>query len=162
MSPPGSASTCRPVTPIHQAYNACRMFRKFRILLLLLVLATVALSAWRANARLTSWEHSVHIALYPVAADDSPTTARYVAQLGADDFAEIGEWLRPTDSAAGKRHAVHAPSFELGERVFFTRGDVVPSGIRTPVHKGVDHVVVQHRMTTGLGQNLVVSHHESN
>ena len=45
------------------------MFRKFRILLLL-VLATVALSAWRANARLTSWEHSVHIALYPVAADD--------------------------------------------------------------------------------------------
>ena len=88
------------------------MFRKFRILLLLLVLATVALSAWRANARLTSWEHSVHIALYPVAADDSPTTARYVAQLGADDFAEIGEWLRPTDSAAGKRHAVHAPSFE--------------------------------------------------
>ena len=65
MSPPGSASTCRPVTPIHQAYNACRMFRKFRILLLL-VLATVALSAWRANARLTSWEHSVHIALYPV------------------------------------------------------------------------------------------------
>ena len=111
MSPPGSASTCRPVTPIHQAYNACRMFRKFRILLLL-VLATVALSAWRANARLTSWEHSVHIALYPVAADDSPTTARYVAQLGADDFAEIGEWLRPTDSAAGKRHAVHAPSFE--------------------------------------------------
>lgn len=90
------------------------MFRKFRILLLLLVLATVALSAWRANARLTSWEHSVHIAHYPVAADDSPTTARYVAQLGADDFAEIGEWLRPTDSAAGKRHAVHAPSFTLG------------------------------------------------
>lgn len=78
------------------------MFRKLRILLLLLVLATVALSAWRANARLTSWEHSVHIALYPVAADDSPATARYVAQLGADDFAEIGEWLQEESRRYGK------------------------------------------------------------
>jgi hypothetical protein len=78
------------------------MFRKLRILLLLLVLATVALSAWRTNTRLTSWEHSVHIVLYPVAADDSPATARYVAQLSTDDFADISEWLQEESRRYGK------------------------------------------------------------
>jgi len=70
------------------------MFRKFRILLLLLVLATVGLGAWRANSRLTAWEHSVHVAIYPIAADDSPATARFVGELNNDSFAAIGEWLQ--------------------------------------------------------------------
>lgn len=78
------------------------MFRKFRIFLLLLVLATVALGAWRANSRLTAWEHTVHVALYPIAADDSPTTARYIAQLDADSFAEIGQWLEDEIRGYGK------------------------------------------------------------
>lgn len=76
------------------------MFRKFRILLLLLVLATVGLGAWRANSRLTAWEHSVHVAIYPIAADDSPATARFVGELNNDSFAEIGEWLQEES----KRH----------------------------------------------------------
>ncbi|MDR1994273.1 hypothetical protein [Azonexus sp.] len=78
------------------------MFRKFRILLLLLVLATVALGAWRASSRLTAWEHTVHVALYPIAADDSPATARYIAQLDADSFAEIGQWLEGEIRGYGK------------------------------------------------------------
>lgn len=78
------------------------MFRKIRILLLLLVLATVALGAWRANARLTAWEHSVHVALYPIAADDSPATARYIHSLDADSTAEIGQWLEGESRRYGK------------------------------------------------------------
>ncbi|MDR0777009.1 MAG: hypothetical protein LBE81_10300 [Azonexus sp.] len=78
------------------------MFRKFRIFLLLLVLATVALGAWRASSRLTAWEHTVHVALYPIAADDSPATARYIAQLDADSFAEIGQWLEGEIRGYGK------------------------------------------------------------
>jgi hypothetical protein len=78
------------------------MFRKIRILLLLLILATVALGAWRANARLTAWQNSVHVALYPIAADDSPATARYIAQLDADAVAEIGEWLQEEARRYGK------------------------------------------------------------
>ena len=46
------------------------MFRKFRILILLVVLATVGLGAWRANARLSTWQHTVHVAIYPIPADD--------------------------------------------------------------------------------------------
>ncbi len=70
------------------------MFRKLRILILLLVLATVGLSTWRANSRLTAWEHTVHVAIYPIAADDSPVTAAYVRSLDKDSFAEMAEWMQ--------------------------------------------------------------------
>lgn len=78
------------------------MFRKFRILLLLIVLATVGLGAWRANSRLTAWEHTIHVAIYPVAADDSPATARFIAELSNDSFADIGEWLQGQSNKYGR------------------------------------------------------------
>ena len=83
------------------------MFKKFRILLLLLVLATVGLGAWRANARLTAWEHTVHVAIYPVAADDSPTTARFVSELNAEQFAEIAQWLQSESEHYARSPAVN-------------------------------------------------------
>lgn len=78
------------------------MFRKIRIFLLLFILATVALGAWRSGNRLTAWEHSIHVALYPVAADDSPATAGYIGQLDADSVAEIGQWIEGESRRYGK------------------------------------------------------------
>lgn len=78
------------------------MFKKFRILILLLILATVALGAWRANSRLTAWEHTVHVAIYPVAADDSPATARFIKDLDNDSFADIGQWLQGQSEHYGR------------------------------------------------------------
>ena len=78
------------------------MFRKFRILILLFILATVAVGAWRANARLMAWEHTVHVALYPIAADDSPATRRFVAELDPDAFAGISEWLQVQTAIHGR------------------------------------------------------------
>lgn len=78
------------------------MFRKFRILILLLILATVGLGAWRANSRLTAWEHTIHVAIYPIAGDDSPQTARFVAELGSDDFADIAQWLQEQSDRHGR------------------------------------------------------------
>lgn len=78
------------------------MFRKFRILILLLVLATVALGAWRANARLTAWEHTVHVAVYPIAADDSPNTAKFIGELNDESYAEIGQWLQEQTTRFGR------------------------------------------------------------
>lgn len=69
------------------------MFRKFRILILLLALAGVAFAAWRAETRLTAWEHTVFVGLYPIAADNSPATAAYLTALDDDSFAEIGSWI---------------------------------------------------------------------
>lgn len=78
------------------------MFHKFRILILLLILATVALGAWRVNSRLTAWEHTIHVAIYPIAGDDSPATARFIGELSNDDFADIAQWLQEQSDAHGR------------------------------------------------------------
>lgn len=78
------------------------MFRTFRILILLLILATVGLSAWRSNSRLTAWENTVHVALYPIAGDDAPSTQAYLAQLDNSQFAEIAEWIQAETQRYGK------------------------------------------------------------
>jgi len=83
------------------------MFRKLRILVLLLILATVGLGAWRANSRLTAWENTIHVAIYPIAADDSAASRRYINELQGDSFDEIGEWLQGQTNHYG--HAVLQP-----------------------------------------------------
>lgn len=70
------------------------MFRRLRIAVLLVILATVALGAWRSGTRATEWKHTLHATVYPIAADDSPQTRAGVAQLSADDFAPIADWLQ--------------------------------------------------------------------
>ena len=78
------------------------MLRKLRILALLLILATVGLGAWRANARLTAWEHTIHVAIYPIAADDSPAAAAYVRTLDNESFDEISRWLQAQTDHFGR------------------------------------------------------------
>jgi hypothetical protein len=89
-------------TPLHERHQTLHlgMFRKFRIAILIFILATVGLGTWRANARLTTWEHSVHVAIYPIAADDSPATRNYLNRLSIDSFEDIAQWMQ-TES---KRH----------------------------------------------------------
>jgi hypothetical protein len=78
------------------------MFRKLRILILLIILATVGLGAWRSSVRLTAWEHTVQIAIYPIAADDSPATARFIGELNNDGFADIGQWMQEQSGRYGR------------------------------------------------------------
>jgi len=78
------------------------MFRKFRILILLLALATVALAAWRAESRLTAWERTIHVALYPIAGDNSAKTASYLETLDNDSFQEISQWIDQEMQRYGK------------------------------------------------------------
>ncbi len=77
------------------------MFRQFRILILLLILATVGLSAWRSNSRLTAWEHTIHVAIYPIAGDNSPATAAYMSGLNDESFSEIAQWLQQQTEKQG-------------------------------------------------------------
>ncbi len=69
------------------------MFRSFRILILLLVLFGVALGNWLARARSTSWEHSLRMVVFPIDADGSPATARYIASLSRETFAPIDAFV---------------------------------------------------------------------
>ncbi|HRP97559.1 MAG TPA: hypothetical protein PL143_15060 [Rhodocyclaceae bacterium] len=78
------------------------MSRRLRILVLLFILATVALNEWRTDVRLTSWENTVHVGIYPVAADDSPVSARFVAALDDDQFAGIAEWMQQQSDRWGR------------------------------------------------------------
>lgn len=91
------------------------MFRKLRIALLLFILATVALGAWRAKARATDWRSSLLVAIYPIAADDSPRARDYIAGLSDESFEDIEAWiegeakrygidvLRPVDISLARR-----------------------------------------------------------
>ena len=78
------------------------MFKKIRVFILLVILASVALGTWRANSRITSWQNTVHVAIYPIAADNSANTARFIADLNAESFADIGEWVQDESRRYGR------------------------------------------------------------
>lgn len=77
------------------------MFKRIRLAVLLFILATVALGQWRTESRLTEWRNSVHVAVYPMAGDESPVTTRYLATLGEDHFEPIAEFLAGEASRHG-------------------------------------------------------------
>jgi hypothetical protein len=68
-------------------------FKLLRVLILLLVLLIVALSTWQDRYRSTRWQEPLYVAIYPIAADESPVTSNYVAALEADRFKPIDRFF---------------------------------------------------------------------
>jgi hypothetical protein len=68
-------------------------FKTLRVGILLLVLLLVALTAWQDRYRSTRWREPLYVAIYPIAADDSPITARYLAELEAERFKPIDRFF---------------------------------------------------------------------
>lgn len=68
-------------------------WKAIRVGLLLLVLAVVALKALLWRQRLAAWDHTLWVAVYPIAGDDSPATRDYIAALRAADFDPIEEFM---------------------------------------------------------------------
>lgn len=64
-------------------------FKMLRILFLLLVLLVVALTTWQDRYRSTQWRTPLYVAIFPIAADDSPVTLSYVAAVDAQLFKPI-------------------------------------------------------------------------
>jgi hypothetical protein len=69
------------------------VFRFFRITVLLLVLLVVALTTWHDGIRSTRWTVPLYVAIYPVAADASPLTLKYVRALNAETFQPIDRFF---------------------------------------------------------------------
>ncbi len=69
------------------------MWRRIRIALLLLILTTVIVDTWRTKYRVTSWNNSLRAVVYPINADGSSNTERYIAQLHADQFDALEDYL---------------------------------------------------------------------
>lgn len=72
-----------------------------RILILLLVLLVVALTTWQDRYLSTRWHDSLYVAIYPVAADDSPVTRAYIAALDVERFKPIDRFFA---REAGRYH----------------------------------------------------------
>jgi hypothetical protein len=78
------------------------VWKLIRIGLLLFVLAVVAQNAWVARSRTAEWKRSLHVAIYPIRADTSNASERYVSELRKPAFDPIEDFFR----AEGKRYGV--------------------------------------------------------
>lgn len=67
--------------------------RTLRISLLLVILVAVAGDAWLTRMRTTDWSESLWVSVYPINADGSPATERYIASLGNESFVAVEEFL---------------------------------------------------------------------
>jgi hypothetical protein len=69
------------------------LIKRLRIGVLALILVFVAYGAWMERYRSTRWTAPLFAAIYPIAADDSPVTQRYLATLDAAHFAPIDRFF---------------------------------------------------------------------
>ena len=69
------------------------MWKQVRILILLVILLIVAVRAWEDRASSTSWKAPLWVGLFPVSADDSPITQKYVDTVRPEDFTDIEEFF---------------------------------------------------------------------
>ena len=96
-------SNRRPARDAHPSSRACRqLFKAVRITILLFILLFVAASAWLTKSRSTDWNNSLWIKIYPINADGSDESAKYIASLTAEDFAPIEDFVAREASRYGK------------------------------------------------------------
>ena len=92
------------------------MFKAIRITILLLILAFVALSTWLSAARSTDWDNSLWVKVYPINADGSEATARYINTLDVEVFAGIEAFIAREAERYGQ--SVSRPvRMELGQLI---------------------------------------------
>ena len=70
------------------------MFKAIRIGILLFILFFVAVNTWLTQARSTDWNNSLWVKIYPINADGSETSDRYIEA----SIAMISRTLRPLSS----------------------------------------------------------------
>jgi hypothetical protein len=70
-----------------------KAFKALRIAVLLLILLAVALTTWQDRYLSTRWHNPLFVAIYPIAADDSPVTRSYVDALDGERFKSIDRFF---------------------------------------------------------------------
>ena len=68
-------------------------FKMLRVAILLGVLLLVAVTTCQERYLSTRWHDPLYVAIYPIAADDSPVTQAYVAALDAERFKPIDRFF---------------------------------------------------------------------
>lgn len=109
------------------------MFKALRVALLLLVLLTVSVSSWLTQARSTDWNNSLWAKVYPINADGSAATQRYIDALELEDFESIETFIERETGKFGRQ--IDQPvRMELGRQI----GEQPPV---LPASKGVPQVM---------------------
>ena len=80
-------------TRARPAPERVRWWKTLRIAALLLILALVALTTWQDRYRSTRWREPLFVAIYPMAADESPATIRYVDSLDGGEFKPVDRFF---------------------------------------------------------------------
>lgn len=92
------------------------MFKALRISVLLLILVTVSLSSWLTQARSTDWNNSLWVKVYPINADRSAATQRYIDALEVEDFGGIERFIARETGKFG-RDLEQPVRMELGREI---------------------------------------------
>ena len=69
------------------------MFKAIRIGVLLLILFFVVVNTWLTQSRSTDWNNSLWVKIYPINADGSDATRRYIESLRPETFSGIEEFV---------------------------------------------------------------------
>ena len=92
------------------------MFKKVRISILLFILFFVAVSTWLTQARSTDWNNSLWVKIYPINADGSPESAKYIDGIELRHFEGIETFLARETERYG-RDVERPVRIELGSQV---------------------------------------------
>jgi hypothetical protein len=77
----------------HAAPERVSWFKSLRVATLLLILLVVALTTWQDRYRSTRWREPLFVAIYPIAADESPITTGYLDSLDGERFKAIDHFF---------------------------------------------------------------------
>jgi len=69
------------------------VFKLMRVVLLLSVLFVILISTWMTEKRMAAWERPILVTIYPIVADESPATRKYVDKMDFRAFEEINRFM---------------------------------------------------------------------
>jgi hypothetical protein len=69
------------------------VFKLVRIVLLLSILFVIVVGTWMTEKRMAAWERPILVTVYPVAADDRPSTLEFARNIEADSFDAVNQFF---------------------------------------------------------------------
>lgn len=69
------------------------LFKISRIFLLLTVLFALVAGTWMTEKRMAAWERPILVTVYPIAADDQPSTLAYASSIDAATFRDVNRFF---------------------------------------------------------------------
>ncbi len=101
------------------------MFKAIRIGILLFILFFVAVNTWLTQVRSTDWDESLWVKIYPINADGTERSDRYIESLDTGDFASIDAFIKRETERYGK--TIRQPlRIELGQPIAEQPPEITP------------------------------------